>query len=86
MIKTQICALIVETSPALKNSLLRAWPLEIRGKLQPIYHRDLSILDPLLLSIFLSDVFFFLKDANLGKYTDDSTLYAYNENLENCYL
>ena len=26
--------------------------------------------------------FFFLKDANLGNYADDSTLYAYNKNLE----
>ena len=26
--------------------------------------------------------FFFLKDANLGNHADDSTLYAYNKNLE----
>ena len=32
--------------------------------------------------IFLNDIFFFLKDANLGHYADDSTLYAYNKNLE----
>ena len=41
-----------------------------------------SILGPLLFNIFLSDIFFFLKDANLGNYADDSTLYAYNKNLE----
>ena len=41
-----------------------------------------SILGPLLFNIFLNDIFFFLKDANLGNYADDSTLYAYNKNLE----
>ena len=40
-----------------------------------------SILGPLLFSIFLN-IFFFLKDTSLGKYADDSTLYAYNKNLE----
>ena len=41
-----------------------------------------SILGPLLFNIFLNNIFFFLKDSNLGNYTDDSTLYAYNKNLE----
>ena len=41
-----------------------------------------SILGPLVFNIFLNDIFFFLKDANLGNYADDSTLYAYNKNLE----
>ena len=40
------------------------------------------ILGPLLFNIFLNDIFFFLKDANLGNYADDSTLYACNKNLE----
>ena len=40
------------------------------------------ILGPLLFNIFLNDIFFFLKDANVGNYADDSTLYAYNKNLE----
>ena len=40
------------------------------------------MLGPLSLNIFLNDIFFFLKDANLGNYADDSTLYAYNKNLE----
>ena len=40
------------------------------------------ILGPLLFNIFLNNVFFFLKDANLGNYAHDSTLYAYNKNLE----
>ena len=41
-----------------------------------------SILGPLLFNIFLNDIFFYLKDANLGNYADNSTLYAYNETLE----
>ena len=41
-----------------------------------------SILGPLLLNIFLNDIFFFLNDANLCNYADDNTLYAYNKNLE----
>ena len=42
-----------------------------------------SILGPFLFNIFLNDIFFFLKDANLGKYADDSTLYAQNKILPN---
>ena len=41
-----------------------------------------SILDPILFNIFLNGVFFFLKDANLGNYADDSTLDGYNKNLK----
>ena len=40
------------------------------------------ILGPLLFNIFLNDIFFFLKDANVGNYTDDTTRYAYKKNLE----
>ena len=40
------------------------------------------ILGPLLFCIFLNDIFFILKDANLGIYADDSTLYAYNKTLK----
>ena len=43
---------------------------------------QVSILGPLLFNLFLNDIFLFLKDANLGNYADDSTLYAYNNNLE----
>ena len=44
--------------------------------------RQGSILGPLLFNIFLNDIFFFLKDASLGNYADDSSLYTYNKNLE----
>ena len=37
---------------------------------------------PLLWVLFLYNIFFFLKDASLGNYADDSTLYVYNKNLE----
>ena len=36
----------------------------------------------MLFNIFLNDIFFFLKDVNLGNYADDSTLFTYNKNLE----
>ena len=57
------------------NNTLGDWRKIIAGVLQG------SILGPLLFNIFLN-IFFFLKDANLGNYVDDSTLYAYNKNLE----
>ena len=41
-----------------------------------------STLSPLVFNIFLNEIFLFLKNANLGNYADDSTLYAFNKNLE----
>ena len=41
-----------------------------------------SILSPLSFNIFLNDTFFFSKDASLGNFAGDSTLYAYNKELE----
>ena len=36
----------------------------------------------MLINIFLNDIFFFLKDANLGNYVDESAPYDYNKHLE----
>ena len=41
-----------------------------------------SILGPLLFSIFLDDIFFYLEDTSLGNCAGGSTLYAYNKKLE----
>ena len=41
-----------------------------------------SIMVHLLFNMFLNDIFFFLKDANLGSYAENSTMHAYNKNLE----
>ena len=61
------------------NNTLGYWRKIIAGVPQ------VSILGHLLFNIFLNDIFFFLKDANLRNYADDSTLYAYNKNLETVY-
>ena len=58
------------------NNTLRDWKTTIVGVSQG------SILGPLLLNVILNDIFFFWTDANLGNYADNSTLYAYNKNLE----
>ena len=58
------------------NNTLGDWRKIIAGVPQG------SILGPLLFKIFLNDIFSFLKDDNLGNYAEDSTLYAYNKNLE----
>ena len=57
------------------NNTLGDWRKIIAGAPQ-VY-----MLGPLLFNIFLN-IFLFLKDSNLGNYADNSTLYAYNENLE----
>ena len=58
------------------NNTLGDWRKIIAGVPQR------SILGPLLFNIFLNDIFFFLKDANLGNYADDSALYGYSKNVE----
>ena len=66
----------ITTSVVKINNTLGDWRKVIAGVPQG------SILGPLLFSIFLNDIFLFLKNANLGNYADDSTLYACNKNLE----
>ena len=41
-----------------------------------------SLLGALLFNLFLYDILSSLQKADLGNYADDSTLYAYNKNLE----
>ena len=50
------------------NNTIGDWRKIIAGVPQ------VSMLGPLLINIFLNDIFFFLKDANLGNYMDNSTL------------
>ena len=40
-----------------------------------------SILDPLLLNIFINDIFSFLTTCDMCNYADDSTLYAYSRDF-----
>ena len=42
-----------------------------------------SILGPLLFSIFLNDIFYFVKKSNLSNYADDNTFsYSHSDLLE----
>ena len=58
------------------NNTLGDWRKIITGVLQG------SIPGDLLFNIFLNDIFFFLNDATLGNYADDSSRYIYNKNFE----
>ena len=42
-----------------------------------------SILGPLLLNIFLNDIFLSLRKCELANYTDDSTLYTSDKSISN---
>ena len=42
-----------------------------------------SALGPLLFNIYLNDLFSFLKDIGICNFTDDTTTYISDENLEN---
>ena len=41
-----------------------------------------SVLGPLLFNIYLNDLFMFVNDAQICNYTDDTTIYAYDSNIE----
>ena len=41
-----------------------------------------SVLGPLLLNIYLNDLFMFVKDAEICNYADDTTIYACDINVE----
>ena len=58
------------------NSSFCTWEKIIAGVPQG------SILGPLLLNIFLNDVFYFESRAFLNNYADDNVLYAFDSNLE----
>ena len=40
-----------------------------------------SILGPLLFNIFINDIFYFLKEANIANYADDNTAHAVNDDI-----
>ena len=40
-----------------------------------------SILSPLLLNIFIKDIFFFITKSKIRNLADDNTLYSYDRNL-----
>ena len=46
------------------------------------YHQGL-ILGPLLLNIFLADLFFVVEDIDIGSYADDSTPIIVENNIDN---
>ena len=45
--------------------------------------KDLTVLRPLLFSIYLNDLFFFLKDVGRYNFADNTTTYISDESLEN---
>ena len=42
-----------------------------------------SVLRPLLFNIYLNDLFFFLKDVGIYNFADNTTIYIFDESLEN---
>ena len=48
--------------------------------------KDLTVLRPLLFSVYLNDLFFFLKDVGRYNFADNTTTYISDESLENLKL
>ena len=44
---------------------------------------QISVLGPFLLSIYLNDLFFFLKNVGICNFADDTTKYIFGKNLDN---
>ena len=44
-----------------------------------------SILGPLLLNIFINDLYFFITKSEICNFADDNTLYSCNKNLEHVF-
>ena len=44
---------------------------------------QISVLGPFLLSIYLNDLFFFLKNVGICNFADDANKYIFGKNLDN---